>query len=84
MQHADKRWAMPGNVNAVSMCAERLRLSDTVTKAVQANYAAKDAHERALKRKENAAPLIAALAIARKAESNAVAALNRHRQDHGC
>ena len=75
---------MARNADAVLMCEERLRLSNDVTKAVQANYAAKEALERALKRKENATPLAASLTAAGKAESRAVKSLNEHRRDHGC
>jgi hypothetical protein len=67
-----------------SMCPERLKLSDVVTKAVAQSYAAKDAHDRAVKSKKDAAPFATDLAAARKAESEAVRALDQHRKEHGC
>lgn len=76
---------MPNDSYAVlAMCAERLKLSDIVAKAVQANYAAKDAHDQVLKSKKAASSSAVVLADARQAELAAVSALNRHREEHGC
>lgn len=69
---------------ASTMCPERLRLSEIVTKAVQANYAAKEEQDRAVKNKKDTASFALALARARRTESVAVAALNKHRKEHGC
>jgi hypothetical protein len=69
---------------AMPMCPERLQLSDIVTKPVQKNYAAKDANDRAVKNKKDVVPLAAELAAVRKAESDAVRALDKHRKEHGC
>ena len=69
---------------AKPMCPERLKLSDVVTKAVQRNYSAKAAYDRAIKNKKDAAPFATELAAAREAEREAVSALDNHRKEHGC
>lgn len=69
------------------MCSERLRLSDKVTKAVQANYDAKNAHDRAVENRKPAlslAVLALTLANAREAKISAVFSLDQHRREHGC
>ena len=73
----------PGYV-ATNMCADRLKLSEAVTKAVEANYAAKVAQDEAVKSKRDVTPFAIAVANARKAESEAVEALSKHRKEHGC
>lgn len=69
---------------AANMCADRLKLSEAVTKAVQASYAAKVAQEEAVKSKQDVTPFVLAVAVARKAERDAVKALNEHRKEHRC
>ena len=69
---------------AAPMCAERLRLSEVVTKAVRENYAAKAARDQAVKDKKAHTLFAAVVAAARRAESAAVAALNKHRKAHDC
>lgn len=74
---------MPQSRSSAISCPERLRLSSLVTRAIQANYAAKEAHAKAAKDKENFVLLAVTLSKARKAES-AVVVANRHRKEHGC
>ncbi len=68
----------------VAECAERLKLSDMVVKAVQRNYTAKAAHDHAVRNNKDATPLTAELAAAQQAESSALKALDKHRKEHGC
>ena len=65
-------------------CAERLRLADAVIKAVQWVYAAHSNYHSAIRDKRGHAAEAFALADARKAESRAVAALKKHKKEHGC
>jgi hypothetical protein len=75
--------AMPHKSDiAAPMCAERLQLSDVVTKAVQETYAAKEAQDR-LRSKKDIGPLIGAAAC-RTAQRAAVSVLNPHRKEHSC
>jgi len=62
-------------------CADLIRLSDVVGKAV---YAAKLSHDLAAKQKKDAISEAFLLAEARKAEHAAVKALDQHRKEHGC
>lgn len=74
---------MPRDPGTAQMCPERLKLSTEVTNAVQKNYTAKAAHDRA-KNKIEAGALAVELAAARRAELAVVAALDKHRKEHGC
>lgn len=75
---------MPRNNPSVIVCAEELRLSYGVAKAVQENYAAKSAYDQAVRNRSSLDTSAATIIRARKAESAAVAALNEHRKEHGC
>lgn len=75
---------MPQSRSSAISCLERLRLSSLVTRAIQANYAAKEAHARAVKDKEDFGPYAVTLFKARRAESAAAVALDRDRKEHGC
>jgi hypothetical protein len=65
-------------------CAERRRLSGAVTEAVKSVMIAKANLDAAMKAKLESTNLFNALATARKMESEAVDALHRHRNTHGC
>jgi hypothetical protein len=65
-------------------CAERLRLADAVVRAVQRAYAAHSSYYLAIKNKREPIAELFALEDARTVESRAVAALKRHRKEHGC
>lgn len=69
---------------ATIICAEGLRFSDIVAKAVQESSNVKDSHDRAARNKQNTTPLAMAVVAARKAQREAVSALNKHRKEHGC
>lgn len=75
---------MPADSNPKVACPERLKLSNDVTLAIQKSYAAKADFERAAKQKKNTEALASALADARIAERAAIAALDKHRKEHGC
>jgi len=64
--------------------AERVKLSDAVTKAVQAVYSAKLEEAKAIKERGSVTSALSLLADARTAERRAVHALDKHRKEHGC
>ena len=55
-----------------------------VVKAVEKNYSAKAAQDRAIKEMKDARPFSTELANARAEERRAVAALDKHKKEHGC
>ena len=65
-------------------CAERRRLSGAVTEAVRGVMIAKANLDAAVKAKFESTNLFDVLKNARKAESEAVDSLHRHRNTHGC
>jgi hypothetical protein len=65
-------------------CPERTQLSEAVVKAVQDVYAAHSAYHLAIAEKRYTALTAVSLQDARTAERLAVAALDKHRKEHGC
>ena len=68
----------------VAMCPERLRLFEAVSKAIEAIYSAKSAHEQAILCRTDASALAVTLSDSGKAQNEAISALNTHRKVHGC
>lgn len=71
------------STRSTTSCGERKRLAATLTKAIQNVFQTKAADERARGSGERNLTS-AALAEARKQEHAAMAALEKHRKDHGC
>jgi hypothetical protein len=65
-------------------CQERRNLSKTATEAIRRVFVAKADFDAAVKSKLDTTNLSRVLVEARKAESEAVDALHRHKNTHGC
>jgi|HubBroStandDraft_5_1064220.scaffolds.fasta_scaffold2871265_1 hypothetical protein len=65
-------------------CKERSRLADAVRMALQASYKAMVEQDRARKKKLDMTPFADEVLNARANERAAIAALQKHRNEHGC
>jgi hypothetical protein len=71
-------------VPTTQLCAVRVELGAKVSKAVQELYDALADVKRVKALKQDATSVVLHVAKARESEADAVAALDKHRNEHGC